>query len=300
MAALLFLLATAPGLAAPDWAGIESAISANDWNRARSLLEQIPTKTARWHILASKVSDGVNEPARAVAEAEAALALEPRNEAAHLQLGQIFLARDTPGAAVEIYSEALALLPDSLMLRLGRGLAYKDLQRPEEAEQDLRGCLKRSPNLALAFDALATLLIQGRRYDAARQLASEFRRVNPRDFRGPYFLAAGLEGEKQTGAEIEDLLQESLRLNPSFAATWALLGKVLLRSEKPAEAIVPFERAVRLRPDLAAARLQLAEAYRKVGRDADAQREFQAVRELKEKERQPPPSLRYRRGRAQP
>ena len=278
-----------------DWTNIQSAVSAGEWHRARSLLERLPSKTAHWHILASKVFDGLKDPARAVAEAEAALALEPRNEAAHLQLGQVFLSHNTPEAAIEIFSEALVLFPESLMLRLGRGLARKDLQRYDEAEQDLRACLKTSSSLALAFDALATLLIQGRRYDEAKQLAAEFRIANRSDFRGPYFLAAALEGEKQVGADIEGLLQESLRLNGSFAAAWALLGKVLLRSEKTLDAVAPLERAVTLRPDLAAARLQLAEAYRKLGRAGDAQREFQAVRELKEKERQPATKLQYRR-----
>ena len=284
-----------PSADSTDWTNIQSAISAGDWNRARSLLERMPAKTAGWHILASKAFDGLNDPARAVAEAEAALALEPRNEAAHLQLGQVFLAHNTPEAAIEIFSEGLAVFPGSLMLRLGRGLARKDLQRFDEAEQDLRACLKKVPALALAFDALATLLIQGRRYDEAKQLAVEFRIANPSDFRGTYFLAAALEGEKQVGADIEGLLQESLRLNGSFAAAWALLGKVLLRSDKTVDAVAPLERAIALRPDLAAARLQMAEAYRKLGRASDAQREFEAVRELKEKERQPPPKLQYRR-----
>jgi predicted Zn-dependent protease len=150
--------------------------------------------------------------------------------------------------------------------------------------------------MALAFDGLATLLIQGRRYEEARELAEAFRQANPRDFRGPYFLAAALEGEKEMGPDIESLIEDALRVNPNFAAAWSLLGKVMLRAGRAADAIAPLERAVALRPDLAAARLQLAGAYRKLGRDADAQREFQSIRELKENPQQPP-RLVYRRGR---
>lgn len=60
---------------------------------------------------------------------EAALALDPRSEAAHLQLWQIFLGHHTPRAAADIFTDALALHPDSFLLRLGRGLAYKDCPR---------------------------------------------------------------------------------------------------------------------------------------------------------------------------
>jgi predicted Zn-dependent protease len=276
---------------------VESAVASNEWNRARELLERVPGRNAYWHILSSKVYDGLNDPSRAVQEAEAALSIEPRNEAAHLQLGQIFLGRNTPDAAAEIFSEALVLFPESQMLRLGRGLAYKELGRGEDGEKDLRQCLARDPSLAIAFDALATILIHARRYDEARELAGTFRKTSPRDYRGPYFAAAALEGEKQTGADIEALLRDSLVLNPNFAAAWALLGKVILRSERVADAVAPLERAVALRPDLVPARMQLAEAYRKLGRESDAAREFQAVRELNDKERQPPPRLQYRRGR---
>jgi hypothetical protein len=44
------------------------------------------------------------------------------------------------------------------------------------------------------------------------------------------------------------------------------------------------------------AHLQLAQTYRKLGRETDAAREFAIVRELNEKKAQPKPSLRYHRG----
>jgi hypothetical protein len=40
----------------------------------------------------------------------------------------------------------------------------------------------------------------------------------------------------------------------------------------------------------------LANAYRKMGREAEAAREFQAIRDLHDRERQPQPSLLYHRG----
>jgi tetratricopeptide (TPR) repeat protein len=285
-----------PGTAVPpEWTAIESAISAAGWSRAQLLLERVPSRGVRWHILASKVFDGKGDPSRAVEEAEAALALDPRSEPAHLQLGQIFLGNNTPAAAVEIFTEALGIFPDSLMLRLGRGLAYKDLARFDEAEQDLRACLARNPAMAVAFDALATLLVQGKQFAAARKLAVAFRSANAADYRGPYFLAAALEGEKQTGRDIEAALRESIGLNPNFAAAWALLGKVILRAGRTRDAVPALERAVALRPDLAGAHLQLARAYRRLGRDSDAEREFQAVRQATENERRPKPTLVYRR-----
>src|SRR5262249_5829063 len=150
------------------------------------------------------------------------LSLDPRSESAHLQLGQIFLSHNTPQAAADIFTEALTLHPDSFLLRLGRGLAWKDLSRYEEAEADLRQCLTRRPDFALAFDALATVYLQSKRFDDLKTLAEDFRTRNQKDYRGPYFISAALDGLSRHPVEADALLAESIRLNPNFAAAHAL------------------------------------------------------------------------------
>ncbi|MEJ7606977.1 MAG: tetratricopeptide repeat protein, partial [Bryobacteraceae bacterium] len=174
---------------------VEAALASRDYRRALTLLEAAPDKDARWHALASRVHDGLNDPARAVADAEAALKLEPGNPAHHLQLAQIFLSRNTPGAALEILSEADALFPNSFVIRLGKGLALKELLRYQEAERELAWCLSQQPASAIAFDALATMYIQQSRFADARQVAVRFLEKNTTDYRGFYFLAAGRDGE---------------------------------------------------------------------------------------------------------
>lgn len=273
----------------------ERLIAQARYQAALEILNAQPASFGR-HLLASKAWDGVGDPARAVQQAEAALAIEPRSEAAHLQLGQIFLGHNTPQAAAEIFSDALALHPDSLALRLGRGLALKDLLRYEEAEGDLRACLAKRPELGVAFDALATIYLHGKKFEALSTLAAEFRGRNAGDYRGPYFAAAALEGESGKATEAEALLAESIRLNPRFAASRALLGKMRLNAGDAAGAIPPLEEAVRLRPDYSPAAFHLAQAYQRAGRAADAARAFERVREIKEREKTPPASLRYHRG----
>lgn len=295
MAAVTALLLA---LAAPDDSPhiiIDKLIAAGEHRKALAALQAWPVSVRR-HLLASKAYDGLNQPAEAVREAEAALTLEPRSEAAHLQLGQIFLARHTPEAALEIFSDALMLLPDSLMLRLGKGLALKDLARYPDAETELAACLALKPELGIAFDALATVQLHAKRFEELQRLSSSFRERQPGDYRGPYFQAAALDGLKGDAGVIEKLLSESLRLNPRFAAAHALLGKVRLQGGNVQGAIAALETAIRLRPDHGPAALHLAQAYQKAGFAGKAARAFQRVRELKEAERTPPPSLRYHRG----
>ena len=111
---------------AQDFSSPEKLIAAGEYRQALAALENISPATARRHLLASKALDGLDEPARAVSEAEAGLELDPRNESLHLQLAQIFLSRNTPQAAYEVFSDAQRLFPDSILVQLGKGLALKD------------------------------------------------------------------------------------------------------------------------------------------------------------------------------
>ena len=140
------------------------------------------------------------------------------------------------------------------------------------------------------------MYIQQSRFADAHKLATEFLKQNASDYRGYYFLAAAREGELLPPEETRALLTKSIGRNPSFAAAHALMGKVLLREEKTAEAATYLKKAVALRPDLVQAHLHLARALRLLGDEAAAAREFETVRLLKAKEQEPVPSLLYHRG----
>ena len=116
---------------------IERALSAGNYRGALEQLSTFASRDARWHILASRAWDGLNDPAKAIAEAEEALKLEPGKPGYHVHLAQIFLSRNTPKAALEILTEADSQFPNVFVIRLGKGLALKELQRYEDAEHEL-------------------------------------------------------------------------------------------------------------------------------------------------------------------
>jgi tetratricopeptide (TPR) repeat protein len=277
-------------LAFSDWSTIERHVTAGRYREALAQLELERERSPAWHVLASKAYDGLNDPSRAVAEAEAALRIDPRHEAAHVQLGYIFLSRNTPAAAVDIFTEAEQIFPQSLVVRMGKGLALKELQRYDEAEKALAACWPHP----VAFDALATVLVQRGKFAQVKELSARFIQTAPEDYRGYYFLAAAKDGLQEKDAR--ETVQQSLERKADFAASHALLGKIQLRDGQLESAVLSFGQAIRHRPDLVQAHLQLAQAYQKLGREADSAREFAIVRELREKEAQPKPSLRYHRG----
>ena len=283
-------------LAQEPLATVERLLADGKHRAALETLEKIEARSFRWHLLASKAYEGTDDLQRAVSEVEAALEMEPRSEAAHLQLGQIFLSHNTPGAALEVFSEAQRLFPQSFLVRLGKGLALKEIARYDESAAELRECLRQQPASGIAFDSLATVLLQSSSFDEVQRISTQYSNRNPADYRGYFYLAAGREGAGLPDDLSLKLLRKSLQINPAFAASLSLLGKILLRQKSLQEAALALERSVTLRPDHVPSHMTLANVYRKLGREADAAREFQKIRELHEKERQPGPALLYHRG----
>jgi tetratricopeptide (TPR) repeat protein len=295
---MLALFAALLAFAGGEIASIEAQLMAGNYRVALTKLESIAVqdRNSAWHLLASRAYDGLNDPAKAVQEAQAAVSLAPRSEASYLQLAQIFLSRNTPLPAHEILSDASKMFPESAPVRLGVGLALKELQRYDEAIQVLTECLRLKPDLGPAFDALGASYLEANRFDDLVSVATEYTHRNPRDFRGYYYQAAAKEKLQMdpTGAEV--LIRRSIEYNSRFAASYALLGKVLMGSGRLEPAATALEEAVRLRPDYTPAHYYLANVYRKLGRDGDARREFAEVSRLKQEESKPVPKLNYHRG----
>ena len=122
-------------LAFADWSAIERQVTAGRYREALAQLELERERPARWHVLASKAYDGLNDPARAVAEAEAALqhrsAQRSGARAAWIYFPQPEHARSRCG---DLHRRGAAF---SAVARraAGKGLALKELQRYDEAEK---------------------------------------------------------------------------------------------------------------------------------------------------------------------
>lgn len=296
--AAVALAAVLAAQGAPD--AIDGQIAAGDYSGALTALNAIPAegRDARWHLQASKVEDGLNDPAKAVAEAQQAVDLEPRSEAARLQLAQIFLTRNTPEAAYEILRESMPMFPNSALIRLGAGLALNQMRRYAEAIPILKDCLRQRPDLGPAFDALASAYLNSGDYEALLKEAAQYSRAHPEDFRGFYYEASARVELALEPGSAEALLRRSIQLNPGFAATHALLGRVLVERNQAQAAVAELEQSIRLRPGYIPAHLYLASAWRKLGRTDLARKESETVAKLNEEESRPVPHLLYHRGKA--
>jgi len=167
--------------------------------------------------------------------------------------------------------------------------AMEAQEKWDEAAEEYRMVLKTNPHIPGMHYRLGRLLLSKpatptAKEDARKEFEEELR-VNPANA-GAEFVLGELARQAENYAEAIDHFTRATRLDAMFADAFIGLGRSLLGAEKVAEAVPPLERAAKLQPDNPTAHFMLANAYRRSGRQADADREVEAHRATSQKARQ--------------
>ncbi|MFZ4984296.1 MAG: tetratricopeptide repeat protein [Blastocatellia bacterium] len=197
-----------------------------------------------------------------------------------LGLGYLRLGR----AGFRAILERLAALPAGRpVLHLLQGQAFLRDQNYETALEELRSAARLSadlPRLHFSLGVAHSLLGQNKEAIAALEIAVT---RYPRDTTALYYLADAQAKDGNFG-QARRRVEESLRLDPKSPEATGLLGKILLREGKAAEAVKLLESAVRAPGKTSTdhdLHYNLARAYQQLGRREDATRQFAEVQRLK-------------------
>lgn len=188
-----------------------------------------------------------------------------RNYRSLLGRGDVALRDGDTFGAIEAFSGAVALHPDSMLAHLRRGESYRQRGELEAAARDFRTAAALDAAAPHPLEALADVYYERRRYDRAIDTYERRLRLDERAPRIRYKLAlahyrAGHMGEAMTA------LTDTLALDPRLPDAHYLLGLCLRDQDRPREAVDAFERAVTLAPGLIPAREELAALYEQLGR----------------------------------
>jgi serine/threonine protein kinase/Flp pilus assembly protein TadD len=112
-----------------------------NWDRAEGLRRE-PADEKSW--IARGLARLPADPAAALADFERALALNPRSRAALQNKAHVLAEKlKRPEEAIRVLDQAVALYPDYVPARGGRGVVQARLGRRDAALEDARGCLTR-------------------------------------------------------------------------------------------------------------------------------------------------------------
>jgi tetratricopeptide (TPR) repeat protein len=191
---------------------------------------------------------------------------------------------------------------------------YLMTQRLDKARNVLAETFSVPPESAMAYLAFAKLLVRHRMVEAAVPELEEAVQLDPRILMAHFLLgeidlyqskpqAAVVEFQREMLVnptlwlvywrlgdaytrlgnydEAEKVLKESIWLNDGSAAALILLGEIALKKNDPALGVGFLQRGLDLDPENAEAHEQLANAYKALGRAADADQQIEITKKLR-------------------
>jgi tetratricopeptide (TPR) repeat protein len=226
--------------------------------------------------------------------------LEPQAEELYLDLAAICLDHDSYDLGLEIVDVGLTHRPDSLALRLQRGVMLAMKSQLAQAEGEFDRAREMAPQAAAPYVALAMAWMQTGRTEKAVEVLRERSGTGTKNAVIPYMLAvallrSGADPAGSAGEEAVAALEASVRLDPRFPGSRAELGKLLLKRGAVEPAIRQLERAVALDPQSPAPAYALAQAYFKTGAKDRAEKLMAQVSRFNARQREGDPDAELRR-----
>ncbi len=213
-------------------------------------------------------------------EARRSLRLDAAAAAAHTLLGIVLAARRGHDAeAAEALSQAVALDPQSFDAHFYLGRVQYALQDYPAAAKTLKVATQLNSKHAEARFFLGTVLEAAGENSAALVQYQELAKIDPHSAIGQVGLGAGLVKQGKIEEAIATL-KRAVSLDPKiFEAHWAM-GRALFLAERFPEAADALKVAVVLEPNRSDAHYQLGLALKRLGRNEEAQREFDLVKTI--------------------
>lgn len=202
-----------------------------------------------------------------------------RDYGALVARGDAALGDEQTFEAIEAYSGAIALRPDSMLAHLRRGETYQRRGELDEAARDFRTAAALDPTATRPLEALGDVLYQLQRFERAAEIYERDLRLDNRSAEVSYKLALARYRQGNLDGAIETLT-ETVRLKDSLPDAHYLMGLCLREKRQRDQAIRALERAVVLSPGFVAAREELADLYGTEGRRSDEIEQLQLLAAL--------------------
>jgi tetratricopeptide (TPR) repeat protein len=195
-----------------------------------------------------------------------------------IAVGDAALAGGQTFVAIEAFSGALALKPNSMLASLKRGDTYRRRGEYGAALRDLGQAAFLDPAAPRPIELLGDVHTALGQYAAA---AAEYQRYLAIDDRAPVVLYKLALAHYRNGMAVRavDPLRRAITLDDRFAEAHYLLG-LSLRETDRRQSLSAFRHALEIHPTFAAAREELARLYEQMGRWQDSIDELEALAAL--------------------
>jgi tetratricopeptide (TPR) repeat protein len=202
------------------------------------------------------------EVAAAIEQYTEALRIKPNSAETHNALGTALLKQGRPDAAMEQFVTALRIKPGFAEAHSNRGMVLAQLGNAEEAFSEFRKALEISPeNPEIQYNFGFALATQGKLNEAMSYFQKAL--TGRPDYADAYFQMGNAYAGKEMLSEAASEYAKALRIKPDYADAHNNLGVVLLELDRHDEAVAHFTEALRINPNDVRARENLNRALAK-------------------------------------
>lgn len=226
---------------------------------------------------------------RARESLEGAIVAEPDNPDHYLDLSTVLSSQGYTQAAIQLLAQ-VSSISNGARLQVQMGLVYQKDGNYQEAEKWYRKTLQADALNRNAYLALANLLWATNRQKEALELLAKAIDLLPTDALLHYLYGGQLlESEPEARPEHLEkaaaILHKSLQLNPFYANTHYILGKLYLKKGDYASAKASLEKACAFNPRHTSAYYHLSRLALQMGEKDRAQEIARIFQELEKRER---------------
>ncbi|MEQ1870886.1 MAG: tetratricopeptide repeat protein [Vicinamibacterales bacterium] len=198
-------------------------------------------------------------------------AARERDYRQRLAHGDTALANHQTIGAIEDYSGAIALRPDSMLAHLRRGETYLLRGDLEGAGRDFRTAAALDSTATRPLELWGEVLYRQQRFRRAAEVFESRLRLDDRSADTYYRLGLARYRDGAPDSAVT-ALQQALRLDPTLAEAFYVIGLSQREQGRVQAAQSAFESAIAAAPGLIAAREELADVYAATGkRDEEIQ-----------------------------
>lgn len=237
--------------------------------------------------LASRAYEETGDTPHAVSTLRQALLLDPRNVSLYLDFATICFAHESFQVGIDVITEGLLLQPDSDDLYVARGVLYVQLAQYDKAEADFEKAYALNPHQSLSVAAQGLAAVQANDLDNALVTIQEKLKRKPND---PLllYLQADVLSQKGVDPGTPDFqlamrsAEKSVALQPTLAASRAVLAKLYMQTGQYQAAIEQCRKALSIDPKDQTAVYRLIQALRKTGQTKEIPELLQRLAKLRE------------------
>ena len=244
---------------------------------------------AELHHLLGDIEEKSGNPLEAVRQYQRAAELDP-SEPYFFDWGSELLLHRAVEPAIEVFNKGNRLFPHSARMLVALGVAWYSNGSYDQAAQRLCEASDMNPNDPKAYLFLGKIQsVETTQSECSTERLARFAKLQPENALANYYYAVNLwkrrkgPDDAESMAQVESLLKKAVALDSGLGIGYLQLGVLYSERGDFARAVLSYQEAIKVNPELEEAHYRLAQAYKRTGDKVRAEQELQLYNQISKK-----------------